>query len=306
MALPSSLAGRVAIVTGAGKGIGRACAIELAARGANVIVNNRRHSGEADEATSAHQTTGIIQRARGVAQPNYERVDDMGAGQRIVDHALRAYGRIDIVVANAAVPQACTFHKQTLDEFLGIFNVGFLGALQLLHAAWPLMRAQQYGRAVVMTSSAGRYGNHGLGAYSASKAAIEMLMRSLAAEAQKMDIRVNAVSPYAFTQMTASYLPDEVGRCLTPTAIAPLVGWLSSADCTSNGEVLVAGGGRYRRAYSVETDSLDAGDFETLLTHLRSIPGRAHPSSNHAFSSLVKELRQGGQIPSSAHEDSSC
>lgn len=287
---------RVAIVTGAGKGIGRACALELAARGARVIVNNRRHPGQSDAETSAQQTVDAIVRAGGVAEPNFEAVDAAGAGPRMVEQAIGSYGRVDIVVANAALPQASTFHKQTFDEFLQVFNVGFLGCAQLLHAAWPHMRSQRYGRAIVMTSSAGRYGNHGLGAYSASKAANEMLMRSLAAEGEKQGIRANAVSPYAFTQMTESYLTPEIAECLTPAAIAPLVAWLASDGCTANGEVFVAGGGRFRRAFSVETDSLAADDFGLLFEQLKGEPGRPHPSSNHAFATLVEELRAGGQL----------
>lgn len=302
----TDLMGRVAIVTGAGKGIGRASALELAARGAKVVVNNRRHPGQSDAETSAQQTVDAIVGLGGQACANHEAVDAPGAGERMVAHALDAYGRLDVVVANAALPQAVSFHKQSMADFLQVFNVGFMGCLQLVHAAWPHMRKQQHGRVVVMTSSAGRYGNHGLGAYSASKAAMEMLMRSLAAEGEKQGILANAVSPYAFTQMTASYLAPEVARCLTPASIAPLVAWLGSDACTANGEVIVAGGGRFRRAYAVETDSLAGEDFVSLLERLRIEPGRAHPSSNHAFATLVNELRNGGQIAPDGAKEVTC
>ena len=141
--------------------------------------------------------------------------------QQAVDH----FGRIDIVIANAALSQASTFGKQSLDEFMRIFNVGFLGTLNLIHAAWPLLRAQRHGRVIATTSSAGRYGNHGLGAYAASKGAIEMLVRSLAAEGIKDGVRVNAISPYAATQITAARLVPELASCLTPAAVAPKVAW---------------------------------------------------------------------------------
>jgi NAD(P)-dependent dehydrogenase (short-subunit alcohol dehydrogenase family) len=286
----------VAIVTGAGKGIGRACAIELAARGARVLVNNRRHTGEADSETSAQKVVDAIIAAGGVAQANYDSVEIEGAGLRMVEQAIRAYGQIDIVVANAAQPQAATFRKQTINDFLAIFNVGFLGSLQLLHAAWPFFLDQQHGRAIVMTSSAGRYGNHGLGAYAASKAAIEMLMRSLAAEGAKNGICLNAVSPYATTQMTESYLAEDIARCLRPEAVAPMVAWLASDACTANAEVIVAGGGRFRRAFCVETDSVAGSDMPQVFDMLAQMPGQPHPSSNDAFATLVKELRAGGQI----------
>jgi NAD(P)-dependent dehydrogenase (short-subunit alcohol dehydrogenase family) len=290
------LQGRVAIVTGAGKGIGRACALALAARGAEVLVNNRRHPGESDDQTSAAQTAQAIRAAGGHAEADHESVQSPGAGERMVAHALRRFGRVDIVVANAASPQASTFRKQSLDEFLAIFDVGFRGALQLVHAAWPHLLDQRWGRIIMMSSSAGRYGNHGLGAYSASKAAIEMLMRSLAAEGASHGLRVNAVSPYADTQMTHSYLAEDLARCLAPEAVTPMVDWLASEACDANGEVFVAGGGRFRRAFSVETDSLPGTDIGAVVQALRLQPGRAHPSSNHAFATLVEELRSGGQI----------
>ncbi len=288
---------RVAIVTGAGQGIGRACALALAAKGLRVVVNNRRHPGEADEDTSAQRVVREIQAAGGEAVANFDSVQAEGAGVRMVQCAVDHFGRIDVVVANAATPQARTFHKQTIAEFLDIFQVGFVGALQLAHAAWPLMRAQNHGRVIMMTSSAGRYGNHGLGAYAASKAAIEMLMRSLAAEAGDHDIRVNAVSPYAATQMTESYLPPEVAACITPETVTPLVTWLASEGCSANGEVLVAAGGRWRRAFSVETDSVPGTDLAQVYAQLATLPGKPHPSSNHAFATLVQELRAGGEIP---------
>lgn len=294
--MTQDLEGRVAIVTGAGKGIGRACALDLAARGARVLVNNRRHAGERDEDTSAQRTAEAICAAGGQAAANHESVQAEGAGERLVDDALHRFGRVDILVANAASPQASTFRKQSLADFLTIFDVGFRGALQLVHAAWPRLLEQRWGRIVMMTSSAGRYGNHGLGAYSASKAAIEMLMRSLAAEGASHGVRVNAVSPYADTQMTHAHLADDVARCLTPEAVTPMVAWLSGEDCDANGEVFVAAGGRYRRAFSVETDSLAGPDVGAVVQALRLQPGRAHPNSNHAFATLVEELRGGGQI----------
>lgn len=294
--MPQDLQERVAIVTGAGKGIGRACALALAARGAKVLVNNRRHPGQSDEQTSAAQTVAAIRAAGGTAEADYESVQAEGAGERMVAQAMRCFGRVDILVANAATPQALTFRKQSLAEFRAVFDVGFQGALQLVHAAWPQLLDQRWGRVIMMTSSAGRYGNHGLGAYSASKAAIEMLMRSLAAEGASQGVQVNAVSPYADTQMTHSYLAADLARCLRPEAVAPVVNWLASEDCDANGEVLVAGGGRLRRAFSVETDSLAGDDIGSVVAALREQPGRPHPNSNHAFATLVEELRRGGQI----------
>lgn len=288
--------GRVAIVTGAGKGLGQEYAVELAARGAKVIVNNRRQPGELDADTSAQQVVDRIVAAGGAAAANYDAVEAEGAGARMVQQALDVFGRIDVLIANAAISQAASFHKQSIGEFLKIFNVGFFGTLNLLHAGWPLLRAQRYGRVVVTTSSAGRYGNHGLGAYAASKGAIEMLMRSLAAEGASYGICVNAISPYALTQMTSGHLAPEVAACLTPAAVAPMVAWLASEECAANGEVIVAGGGRFRRGFSVETESVHGGDHAQVFETLAKQPGRPHPDSNHAFATLVDELRAGHQI----------
>ncbi|HAP78344.1 MAG TPA: short-chain dehydrogenase [Acidimicrobiaceae bacterium] len=293
----ASLHGRVAIITGAGKGLGRAYALALAARGAHVVVNNRRHPGEQDSETSAQQTVDAIRAAGGTVIANFDAADADGAGGRMVQQAVDHFGRIDIVIANAALSQASTFGKQSLDDFMRIFNVGFLGTLNLVHAAWPLLRAQRHGRVIATTSSAGRYGNHGLGAYAASKGAIEMLVRSLAAEGASAGIRVNAISPYAATQMTAGHLGPDVAACLTPDVVAPMVAWLSSDACSANGQVFIAGGGRFRRGFSVETDSVAGSDMEQVAQALADMPGRPHPSSNHAFATLVDELRAGGQIP---------
>jgi NAD(P)-dependent dehydrogenase (short-subunit alcohol dehydrogenase family) len=292
--VPSGLDGRVVIITGAGKGIGRASALWMAARGACVLVNNRRHPGQADDETSAADVVATIRAAGGQAQANWESVDAPGAGLRLVEAALSTWGRIDAIVANAAVSQAATFHQQSLEEFLRIFQAGFLGSLQLVHAAWPHLRRQGFGRVVFTSSSAGRYGNHGLGAYAASKGAIEMLMRSLAAEGQGKGIAVNAVSPYAATQMTEAYLPAALAARLRPEAVAPVVGWLASPACDLQGEVVVTGGGRHRLARAVETTGqatreAEAGDLGAVLARLREAPARSYGSANEAFASLVAE-----------------
>lgn len=146
---------RVAIITGAGKGLGRAYAMLFAARGAAVVVNNRRHPGEADAETSAAMTVAAIQAAGGRAAANYADVTDPGSGEAMVRQALATFGRLDIVVANAAINRMGSFHKQGLDEFRQVFDAGFLGHLHLFHAAWPVLRAAGYGRVVATTSSAG-------------------------------------------------------------------------------------------------------------------------------------------------------
>jgi NAD(P)-dependent dehydrogenase (short-subunit alcohol dehydrogenase family) len=285
------LTGRVAIITGAGKGLGRAYALALAAYGAAIVVNNRRHPGERDEDTSASKVVSEIRAHGGQAVASFDAVEHADAGQAMVDTALKAFGRIDIVIANAAVPQAMAFHKLTNVEFHRIFDVSFLGTLHLVQAAWPILRQQGYGRVITTTSSAGRFGNHGLSAYGAAKAAIEALTRSLAAEGADRNIRVNAISPYAFSQMTADYMSPAMAECFGPEQVVPMVLWLANEQCTANGEVIVAGAGQFRRGYCVETPSV-AGNrpMADVFEDMSTDSGRPHTSAQAAFDSFLRDL----------------
>lgn len=287
---PPDLNGRVAIVTGAGKGLGRAYAIELARAGAAVVVNNRRHPGEADVDTSAGRVVAEIRAAGGKAIADFSPVEAEESGPRMVAAALETFGRVDIVVANAAAPQAASFHKLSIAEFRAVFDVGFLGTLHLVHAAWPLLREQGFGRVVMTSSSAGRYGQHGLSAYGASKSAVDSLVRTLAGEGASRGILVNAVSPYALSQMTAAHIRGEMAEVFTPDRVAPLIAWLASEQCTVTGQVIVAGGGRFRLTGTVETDSLAVtSGFPDMIERLDQAPRRPHPNSNHAFDTLLVE-----------------
>jgi len=248
--------GRTAIVTGAGKGLGRAYALHLAARGAAVLVNNRRHAGETDAQTSAAETVAAIRLAGGTAEANWSDVSDAESGHTMVAHCLRSFGRIDIVVANAGIEKASSFHKQSMADFRAVFDVDFFGTLYVAYAAWPHLIRQSYGRVVLTASSAGLYANHGMAAYSASKAAVIGLMRTLAIEGRKHGVLTNAISPYSYSQMTAAYMSDVMQRDFDPALVAPLVGWLASEACDVSGEVLVSGGGIVRRASVGESDAL--------------------------------------------------
>jgi len=284
------LTGRVAIVTGAGKGLGRTYALELARAGAAVVVNNRRHPGEADEDTSAARTVAEIKAAGGRAVADWSAVQDPDSGTSMVSRALDAFGGLDIVVANAAAPQARSFHKLTLDEFRSVFDVGFLGTLHLMHAAWPILREQGYGRVIMTSSSAGRYGQHGMSAYGASKSAVDSLVRTLAAEGGSKGICVNGVSPYAATPMTAGHIEGAMAEAFVPERVAPLVLWLASEGCSVNGSILVAGGGRFRMVETAETVSLARENgFDAMIEQLKDAPRKAHPNSNRAFDTLLVE-----------------
>ena len=290
---PRDLAGRCAIVTGAGKGLGRAYALHLAARGAAVLVNNRRYPGEADADTSASRTVDAIRAAGGTAHPDWCDVDDPDSGVRMVEAALGRLGGLDVVVANAGVDRAGLLRNQTLAEFRAIFDVGFLGTLHLVHAAWPRLVGQGYGRVLLTTSSAGLYGNRGQAAYSAAKGAVIGLMRALALEGRRNGVRVNAISPYGHSQMTAPYMDAEAAARFDPARVAPLVGWLCSEACDLSGEVLVCGGGALRRATPMETAAvpLDPDDPRASVAALADRTARTWDSAADSFDALVAQIR---------------
>jgi NAD(P)-dependent dehydrogenase (short-subunit alcohol dehydrogenase family) len=243
--------GQVAVVTGAGKGLGRAYAEALAARGASVLVNNRRHEGE-HEGSAGAVAAGI--RARGGrAVANHEPADEPGSGQRIVEAAMEAFGRLDVVIPNAGIAAVAAFHKMTLARIDEVFAVNVRGALELVHAALPLLREQRSGRILMTTSSAALYGDAGFGAYAAAKSAMIGFVASLALETARAGIGVNAILPFAHTPMTTGLLesdafPEGSASVLEPAAVASLATWLVSAECHRTGEVWLAGGRAFRRA----------------------------------------------------------
>jgi NAD(P)-dependent dehydrogenase (short-subunit alcohol dehydrogenase family) len=243
---------RVAIITGAGNGLGRAYALDLAARGARVVVNNRRRATDAPGETSAERTVAEIRAAGGTAVADFEDVRVEASGARMVAHALDTWGRLDIVINNAGVGQHRAFHDLDIAGFLDVFEVNFHGSLYLTHAACLHMRTQSYGRIVMSASSAGLHGLHGLSAYSASKAALVGLMRALAQEGARRNIACNAICPYATTNMTAAQSPAEMARTMPPELVAPMVAYLASETCRLNGRIIVAGKGAFRRAAMVE------------------------------------------------------
>ena len=286
------LRGRTAIVTGAGKGLGRAYALHLARHGAKVLVNNRRHVGEADADTSAQQTVDAIRAAGGTAVANWCDVTDPDSGSAMVDQVRGSFGRLDIIIANAGVDRAGAFVKQSMTDFRAIFDTSFFGNLHLVHAAWPGLIGQDYGRVVLTTSSAGLYGNYGQTAYSAAKAAVIGLVHALAIEGRRHGVRVNAIAPYGYSQMTAPYMAPEMATTFDPQRVAPLVGWLSSAGCDVTGEVLVCGGGLVRRAGVGETEALEMPrtDLAATVQSLHEMPWNSHASATDSFTRFLNEL----------------
>lgn len=253
-----NLENRVAIVTGAGGGLGRCHALDLAARGASVLVNDL---GNADGSPSsgAESVVDEIRAAGGQAIANGASVTDPDAVDAMVKQAVEAFGQVDILVNNAGILRDKTFAKMSADDFRAVLDVHLMGAFHCTKAVWGMMRNQQYGRIIMTTSSSGLYGNFGQSNYGAAKMALVGLMQTLSLEGAKYNIRVNCLAPTAATQMTEGLLPQELLEKLRPETVAPGVVFLSSEDAPSR-TILAAGAGSFERAYITLTRGRYIGD----------------------------------------------
>ncbi|PLW84178.1 short-chain dehydrogenase [Kineobactrum sediminis] len=243
---PHGLAGKVMIITGAGKGLGRAYALYLAALGVRVVVNNRSHA--TDSVRSADAVVAEIEAAGGQAIADYSDAAEPDCGQRLLALSLDHFGQLDAVIANAGVSEATSFHKQSLAEFRRIVDINLMGTAHLLHPIFAHFYRERRGAIIVSSSAAGLYGEHGLPAYSASKAGLIGLCQALALEGSSHGVRVNTIAPFAATAMTEQSLSPALKEQLTSAAVAPAVAWLASDQCSLNGETLIAGGNRLSRA----------------------------------------------------------
>jgi NAD(P)-dependent dehydrogenase (short-subunit alcohol dehydrogenase family)/acyl dehydratase/putative sterol carrier protein len=233
---------RVAIVTGAGGGLGRAYAIELARRGAKVVVNDLGGStrGEGADTKAADKVVTEIKNAGGIAVPNYDSVVD---GAKIVETAIKAFGRVDIVINNAGILRDVSFHKMADKDWDLLYQVHLRGTYAVTKAAWPHMRKQKYGRVVFVTSAAGLYGNFGQAHYSTVKMGIVGFCNTLAKEGARANIRCNTIAPLAGSRMTATVMPPDMVEALKPEYVAPLVCYLSHESCEETGGVFEVGAG---------------------------------------------------------------
>jgi NAD(P)-dependent dehydrogenase (short-subunit alcohol dehydrogenase family) len=244
-----SLDGRVAIVTGAGRGLGRSHAHALAERGARVVVNDL---AEADAQRVADEITesGGIATAVACSVANNEHVEEM------VRRAMADWGRIDILVNNAGILRDRTFHKMSLEDFRLVVDVHLMGTVHCTKAVWGIMREQAYGRIVFTSSSTGLYGNFGQSNYGAAKMAMVGLMNTLHLEGEKYDIRVNCLAPAAGTAMTEGLFPEKAFELLAPETVSPGLVFLVSGDAPSR-KVLAAGGGGFALYKGFETDGVN-------------------------------------------------
>lgn len=249
--------GQVAIVTGAGGGLGRSHALALAARGAKVVVNDlgSARDGSGGSATAAEAVVAEITAAGDKAMANAASVTDAAAVESMVAEVMARWGRIDILVNNAGILRDKSFAKMELADFRLVMDVHLMGAVHCTKAVWEIMRAQNYGRIVMTTSSSGLFGNFGQANYGAAKMALVGLMQTLAIEGAKNDIRVNALAPTAHTRMTEDLqgLPLEA---LGPELVTPGLLHLVSRDAPTRA-ILAAGAGGFERAYV----TLTQGDF---------------------------------------------
>jgi NAD(P)-dependent dehydrogenase (short-subunit alcohol dehydrogenase family) len=262
--------GKVAIVTGAGGGLGRQHALELARRGAKVVVNDLGGSvdGSGGSSAAAEAVVAEIKAFGGEAIANGSSVTDDAGVANMVQQAMDAWGRIDILVANAGILRDKTFSKMEMSDFEAVMNVHVMGTVKPAKAVWEIMKAQNYGRILVTTSSTGLYGNFGQSNYGAAKLALIGFMNTLKLEGQKNNIHVNAISPVAATRMTENLMPAEVLAKLKPEYVTPAVVYLVSEEAPT-GVVMTAGAGAFAQARIYETEGVYLGEGGLSVEEVR-------------------------------------
>ena len=251
---------QVAIVTGAGGGLGRSHALELARRGAKVVVNDLGGAmdGTGGSSEAAEKVVSEIQELGGEAISNGGSVSDRTGAKSMVDDAMESWGRVDILINNAGILRDKSFSKIELDDFQMVVDVHLMGAVYCTHAVWPIMREQNYGRILMTTSPTGLYGNFGQTNYGAAKLAQVGFMNSLKIEGAKNNVHTNTIAPIAATRMTESLIPEAVHSKLAPESVTPAALFLVSAEAP-NGVIMQAEGGRFSVASIVENTGAQLG-----------------------------------------------
>lgn len=294
--------GQVAIVTGAGSGLGKAYALWLAARGAAVVVNNRKHAGQPSSAAAV--VAEIVARG-GRAVADEHSVEDPKSGKAMVKAALDNFGRVDILICNAAVHWLTPFSKPDLSDFRQIMDINFWGTVYPLHAAWRVMLEQGYGRIVLTSSTGGVYGTPDCPAYSASKASMIGLARALTVDVPAgADIKINVLSPGAATKMLAGAVPSpnekEALQGFDPAAmlaamhvdkVAPAAAWLASKTCNESGMMLFAVAGRVSRVRVVEGAVVEIPDEDFNIDWARLNATDNLVEEKDVLASLAKLLK---------------
>ena len=256
--------GKTVIVTGAGGGLGRSHALEFARRGANLVINDLGGSvdGSAGTSKAADEVVKTITDNGGKAISNGASVTDDAGVKNMVEDALKAFGRIDVLVNNAGILRDKSFAKMTVEDFQLVVDVHLMGSMKPTHAIFPLMKDQGYGRIMFTTSSSGLYGNFGQANYGAGKLGVVGMMNTLKLEGEKYNIRLNALAPIAMTRMTEDLLPPEAGDMLTPESVTPAVIFMCSENAPT-GQIISAGAGCFASAQIVETQGMHLGNDVT-------------------------------------------
>ncbi len=251
---------KVAIVTGAGGGLGRCHALELAQRGARVVVNDLGGAmdGTGGNSAAAEAVVEEIRAAGGEAIANGGSVSDEQGAKSMVAAAMDKWGRVDILINNAGILRDKSFAKMTIEDFRTVLDVHLIGSAMVTLAVWPIMREQGFGRIVMTTSPSGLYGNFGQTNYGAAKLGLVGFMNTLKIEGAKYNIHTNAIAPVAMTRMTEGLIPEEAGKNLGPELITPGVLYLCTDDAP-NGVILQAAGGNFSVACVVENQGVNLG-----------------------------------------------
>jgi NAD(P)-dependent dehydrogenase (short-subunit alcohol dehydrogenase family) len=291
-----SFDGRVAVVTGAGGGLGRAHALELARRGAKVVVNDMGTSlsGDGVERDRAAIVVKEIEGLGGAAVADTNSVATVEGGEALIETAISAFGRVDIVVNNAGILRDKTFHNTSPDDVDPVLDVHLKGAFNVTRPAWRRFREQGHGRVVVTSSSAGFFGNFGQSSYAAAKLGLVGLIKVLAIEGRKYDIKANAIGPVALTRMTEGY-ENPIADRLDPALVSPVVAYLGHESCELSGEILSVGGGRVARVFIGVTRGYLNGELtaEDVRDHLGEIfddAGHQVPENSAAELGLLIEM----------------
>ena len=292
--------GQVAIVTGAGNGLGRSHAIQLAARGAKVVVNDLGGTvdGSGGGSTASQAVVAEIEAAGGEAMAHGANVADFEQVQDMVAKTMERWGRVDILVNNAGILRDKSFGKGSLEDFKLVLDVHLMGSVNCTKAVWEIMREQSYGRIVVTTSSSGLYGNFGQSNYGSAKMGVIGMMNTLAQEGAKNNVKVNALAPTAGTRMTEGLIPDQAFALMTPETVTPAVLYLVSQDAPTR-TILAAGAGGYAVAKIVETDGIYLDDAdqtpEAIAEHWDAIANSEPKQLQAGFEQTVKFLGKAAQ-----------
>ncbi len=285
---------RVAIVTGAGAGLGRAHALLLAGRGAKVVVNDP--GGAVDGRGSAHavadQVVAEIKAKGGEAVANYNSVADWDGAQSIVKTATDTWGRLDILVNNAGILRDKAFNNMDVQDFETVVQVHLTGTAYCTRAAWPVMRAQGYGRVVVTSSTSGTFGNFGQANYGAAKAAVCGLANCLRFEGAKFNILTNVISPAALTRMTEGLMNPAIAPYLKPELVSPAVAWLCSEQCNVSGQIIFAQAGGFTCLQVFETEGVqfDPDQPVTIEMFAEAFPRISDLANAHPLRTIGGEM----------------